>query len=111
MIPGWLSAGLWGLLAGGALIIGALVSYWLRVPKRVIAAIMAFGSGVLISALAFELMEAAYERGGLDSTGAGFIGGAAIYTLANWMLARHGAKHRKRSGAGKQPSEQQDEGS
>ena len=33
-----------------------------------------------------------------------------FYTLANWILARHGAKHRKRSN-GKQPSEQEDSGS
>lgn len=111
MIPPAVEAGLWGLLAGGALVLGAAVAWFVKVPQRMIAAIMAFGSGVLISALAFELMEEAYERGGLDSTGAGFIGGAAIYTLANWMLARHGAKHRKRSGAGQQPSEQDDEGS
>ncbi|WP_427912067.1 ZIP family metal transporter [Ramlibacter sp. MMS24-I3-19] len=104
-----LQAGGWGLLAGGALVLGAAVAWFVRVPPRLIAAVMAFGAGVLISALAFELMEEAYERGGLLSTGAGFIGGAAIYTLANWMLSRHGAKHRKRSNA--QPSESEDSGS
>ena len=110
MIPGWLSAGLWGLLAGGALIIGALISYWLRVPQRVIAVIMAFGSGVLISALAFELMDEAYRQGGFDSTALGFLGGAIVYTGANWILAQYGAKHRKRSGR-QQPSEQETSGS
>jgi ZIP family zinc transporter len=58
---------------------------------------MAFGAGVLISALAFELMDEAYRRGGLLATGSGFVGGAAVYTLANWGLARYGARHRKRS--------------
>ena len=101
---------LWGLLAGGALVIGAGIAWFLDVPQRVIAAIMAFGAGVLISALAFELMEAAYDRGGFDSTAIGFVGGAAVYTLANWILARHGAKHRKRS-QHQQPSESQDSGS
>src|SRR5512143_545082 len=110
MIPGWLRAGLWGLLAGGALIIGALISYWLRVPQRVIAAIMVFGSGVLISALAFELMDEAYRQGGFDSTALGFLGGAIVYTGANWILAQYGAKHRKRSGR-QQPSEQEASGS
>ena len=105
-----LQAGAWGLLAGGALVIGAAVAWFMRVPQRVIAAFMAFGSGVLISALAFELMDEAYKRGGLDSTGAGFIGGAVVYTLANWALARHGARHRKRS-QGQQPSEAEDSGS
>jgi zinc transporter, ZIP family len=110
MLPTWLQAGLWGLLAGSALLIGASVGYSARVPQRVIAAIMAFGGGVLISALSFDLMDEAYKRGGFDSTAAGFIGGAAIYTAANWLLARQGAKHRKRSGD-QQPSEEDNSGS
>ena len=100
-----LQAGLWGLLAGGGLVLGAAVAWFMTVPQRVIAGIMAFGSGVLISALAFELMEEAYQRGGLDSTGMGFVGGAVVYTIVNWWLTHRGAKHRKRSGEGVQPSE------
>src|SRR5699024_187629 len=34
----WLQAGLWGLLAGGALGIGAAVAWLVRVPQRVVAA-------------------------------------------------------------------------
>lgn len=98
------------MLAGGALLIGAGIAYFIQVGQRWIAAIMAFGSGVLISALAFDLMDEAYKRGGFDSTAAGFLGGALVYTLVNWFLARKGAKHRKRSG-GKQPSESEDSGS
>src|SRR5947209_3758836 len=98
------------MVAGSALIVGALAGYYLNLPKRVTAAIMAFGSGVLISALAFDLMDDAYHRGGFDSTAIGFVGGAAVYTLANWILARHGAKSRKRSGR-KQPSEAEQSGS
>jgi ZIP family zinc transporter len=109
MAPGLL-AGFWGLVAGGALVLGALVAWFVRVPPRFIAAVMAFGSGVLISALAFELMEEAWRRGGFISTAVGFVGGAAVYTMANWLLARLGAKHRKRSG-GQQPSEAQSGGS
>ncbi|HEX6898975.1 MAG TPA: ZIP family zinc transporter [Thermoanaerobaculia bacterium] len=109
-MPAWVEAGFWGLVAGAALLLGAAVGYFVRVPQRLIAAIMAFGSGVLISALSFELMDEAYRRGGFDSTAAGFLGGAVVYTVANWLLARQGAKHRKRSG-GLQPSEQEDEGS
>jgi zinc transporter, ZIP family len=110
MFSASIQAGLWGLLAGGALVVGAAVAWFVRVPQRLIAGVMAFGAGVLISALAFELMEDAYERGGLDSTGLGFIGGAALYTGANWVLSWYGAKHRKRSGD-QQPSESDDDGS
>jgi zinc transporter, ZIP family len=100
MVPLWLQAGGWGWVAGSALLLGALIGYYAKIPQRLIAAVMAFGSGVLISALAFELMDEAYKRGGFDSTAIGFISGAAIYTLANWYLANRGARHRKRS---KQP--------
>jgi len=42
MIPLWLQAGLWGLVSGSALIIGALVGYFLQLPQRLVAAVMAF---------------------------------------------------------------------
>ena len=109
-IPMWAQAGFWGLVAGGALVLGAVVGYRFDVPRRLIAAIMAFGSGVLISALSFELIAEAYERGGFNSMAVGFLGGAAVYTAANWVLSRKGAKHRKRSGE-QQPSEADDSGS
>ena len=110
MLPVWLRAGLWGLVAGSALLLGAAAGFFARVPQRLIAAVMAFGGGVLISALSFDLMDEAYRRGGFDSTAAGFLGGAAIYTAANWYLSRRGAKHRKRSG-NQQPSEEEQSGS
>ncbi|WP_298090095.1 ZIP family zinc transporter [uncultured Sphingomonas sp.] len=94
-----LTAGLWGLVGGSALILGAAIPYLVTLPQRVIAAVMAIGSGVLISAVAFDLMDEAYAQGGFDSTAAGFVGGAAVYTLANIMVSRQGARHRKRSGS------------
>jgi ZIP family zinc transporter len=102
-MPTWLEAGFWGLVAGSALVIGAAVGYFVRVPARLIAAIMAFGAGVLMSALSFDLLDAAYQRGGFDATAIGFVAGAVVYTGANYALARRGAKHRKRSGH-QQPS-------
>src|SRR5512133_2970674 len=110
MFPVWLQAGFWGLVAGWALLVGAALGYFARLPQRLTAAIMAFGGGVLISALAFDLMDEAYKRGGFDSTSIGFISGAVVYTAANWYLTRNGAKHRKRSGH-QQPSEQDQSGS
>jgi ZIP family zinc transporter len=109
-MPAWLVAGFWGFLAGGALLIGAVFGCFVHVPQRVIAGIMAFGSGVLISALSFELMDEAYQRGGFGSTAVGFVAGGLIYTLVNWYLAHRGAKHRKRSGE-HQPSEEEHGGS
>jgi len=101
---------IWGLVGGGALVIGAAIGYFVPVPSRVVAGIMAFGSGVLISALSFELMQEAYEQDGLAAALFGFASGSLIYSLANRLLAVYGAKHRKRSG-GHQPSEDEQSGS
>ena len=46
----WVQALFWGAVSGGALVIGAAIGFLVRVPKTVVAAVMAFGSGVLISA-------------------------------------------------------------
>jgi zinc transporter, ZIP family len=108
-VPIWLQAGLWGLLGGGALVLGALVAWFVDVPPKVVASVMAFGSGVLISAVAFDLMAEAAASGGLTATGSGFLAGAVLYVLANLALARRGARHRKRSGG--QPSEAEQSGS
>jgi ZIP family zinc transporter len=109
-LPIWIQAGLWGLVAGSALVIGAAVGYFTRISHRVIASIMAFGSGVLISALSFDLIEEAYKRGGFIASAFGFFSGAAIFTAANWFLSRRGAAARK-SSEQQQPSEDEDQGS
>lgn len=96
-MPVAIQAGLWGLLSGSALLIGAAVGWFIPLSRRVIAAIMAFGAGVLISALSFELMDEAWKRGGFVPVAAGFLGGALLYTIANKVLAAWGAKHRKRA--------------
>lgn len=105
-----LEAGAWGLLGGLALVLGALVAWFVQVPPKVTAGIMAFGAGVLVSALAFDLMEEAAETGGLVPALLGFLVGSVAYMLANIELARHGARHRKRS-RGQQPSEADQSGS
>ena len=97
-MTGALAAGFWGLVGGSALLLGAGIAWFTRLPRRLIAAVMAIGSGVLISAVAFDLMDEAYKQGGFVATASGFIGGALAYTGANVALARRGARHRKRSG-------------
>ncbi|WP_433790501.1 ZIP family metal transporter [Actinoplanes sp. CA-252034] len=96
-MPGWLEAGGWGLLAGSALLLGAAVGYLADIPRRIIASIMAFGAGVLLSAVAFELVGEAYEQAGMEWAASGAIAGALIYTGCNVLLARRGARNRKRS--------------
>ena len=94
MIPEWIMAGLWGLIAGSALLIGALFAYSFKIPERIVASIMAFGAGVLISAISLELMEESFQLGGFSNMVTGFLAGAIIFTAINVYLARKGARHR-----------------
>lgn len=109
-MPTWLMALIWGTVAGGALVLGAAAAWKLRIHPKVVSSVMSFGAGVLISALAFDLVDEAARGGGLWPTVLGFLAGAVVYVAANGLLAKEGAKHRKRSN-GKQPSESQNSGS
>jgi ZIP family zinc transporter len=109
-MPGWLQAGGWGLVAGSALLLGAAAGFWIRIPPKVVASVMGFGAGVLLSAVSFELIGEAFDLAGLAPTILGAVAGAVAYTGCNVLLARRGARHRKRSGD-QQPSEQQQGGS
>ncbi|SJZ37724.1 zinc transporter, ZIP family [Marinactinospora thermotolerans DSM 45154] len=109
-MAGVMEAGGWGFLAGFALLIGAAVGFFVRVRPKVLASVMAFGAGVLLSAVSFELVAEAHERAGIVPVVVGSLAGAVLYTAGNVVLARRGARHRKRSG-GRQPSEEQQPGS
>jgi ZIP family zinc transporter len=102
----------WGLVAGSALLAGAVLGYAVRIPQWLVASVMAFGAGVLLSAVSFELVGEAYDQAGLAPAVVGTVGGALAYTAGNAWLARRGARHRKRSGHRRsQPSEAQQAGS
>lgn len=83
----WLAA-LSGLIGGGALLVGSAVAWFVDIPTRVVAAIMALGAGVLISTLAFELVEEAAEDGGLIPTTVGFLAGSILYIVADRLVTR-----------------------
>jgi len=89
---------MWGLVGGASLLIGALLGLALDVSQRAIGLIMAFGSGVLISALAFELTEEASVGGGTAPVVIGLGVGGLAFFLANLLVEGRGGAHRKRSG-------------
>jgi ZIP family zinc transporter len=100
-----LAAGFWGFVGGVSLLIGALIGLYAGASQRVISIVMAIGAGVLISSVAFELMDEAYKTGGFDAASVGLLLGALLYFAADWAVSRRGGKHRKRSQG------QQEEGS
>jgi len=92
-----LEAGLWGLVGGSSLVIGAGLGLALPLSQRAIALVMAFGAGVLISALAFDLSFEAFERGGGDAFAGGLFAGALAFYGADRLLDSRGGSGRKRS--------------
>ncbi len=74
-----------------------MAGYYIAIPQRIVASVMAFGSGVLLSAISFELLDEAFALGGVEHVIAGLFAGGLVFTVANVLLARSGAKHRKRS--------------
>jgi zinc transporter, ZIP family len=93
-----LEAALWGAIGGGALLLGAIAGLALPASQRTIGLIMAFGAGVLISALAFDLTREAFDRGGVDAVAAGLAAGALAFFTGDWIIDHRGGDDRKRSG-------------
>jgi ZIP family zinc transporter len=87
-----LEAAFWGLVGGIALVVGAAIALVPRRPisEHAIAFVMAFGAGVLISAVAFDLTEEAITIGGGAAAALGLFGGALVYFFGDRMLDRGG---------------------
>ncbi|CAG9621949.1 ZIP family metal transporter [Sutcliffiella rhizosphaerae] len=92
-----LQALFWGMVAGGALLIGALAGLFIPVPRRVTGYIMAFGTGVLIGAASFELLGKIKKEIGFSYVIFGFIIGALIFTCFELLISKKGGKDRKLS--------------
>jgi ZIP family zinc transporter len=85
-----LEAAFWGFVGGFALVAGAVFALARGMSERMVAFVMAFGAGVLISAVAFDLTQEAIEIGGGGATALGLFGGAFVYYAGDRMLERRG---------------------
>ena len=86
----------WGLLSASSLVIGSLVAIWLKISLRAIGLIMAFGAGVLISAVAFDLVEEAAEKSsGQGAVAVGLFVGCGVFFGGDWLISRMGGGDRK----------------
>ncbi len=80
---------LFGLIASSALIVGGVVGSYFTPPQRVTGVLLAFASGALFSALAFELFTDAFEFGGAWRAGLGLLAGGATFVIVNtWLDSR-----------------------
>lgn len=87
---------LWGVIAAGTLILGALLAMHWQLPRRLVGIIMAFGVGVLLSAIAFELTEEAFKTAGASmSLAIGLAVGALTFFVGDTLIDRMGGQKRK----------------
>ena len=93
-----LEAAAWGLIAASSLVIGSLLTFWLKPSRKLIGLIMGFGAGALISAIAYELVEDAAASGQPLVLTAGLALGALAFFVGDWWVDRAGGEQRKKSG-------------
>ncbi len=90
---------LFGGLSAVSLPIGAAIGLCVKPSRAVISAVMSFGAGSLIAAIAFELVNPAVERedAGFVPLALGLAGGCLLFLLLSRMADEGGAAARKRS--------------
>ncbi len=80
---------LFGVLAVSSLAVGGVLGAYWEAPKRVTGVMLAFASGAMVSALAFELFTEAVELGGVAPAGGGLLAGAVVFVVVNtWLDSR-----------------------
>jgi zinc transporter, ZIP family len=89
----------WGVVVGASLVAGAVAAAVLTLPGRLAAMLTAFGGGVLLAAIAFELMPEADREAGVGLTIAGVLAGTLVYVAADaWLSRDEGMDRMRRSG-------------
>ena len=92
----WAALG-WGLFAGSSLILGGVLALVLPIRERLLGLIMAFGAGVLISAVAYELVAEAFETSaGNGEIALGLAAGALTFFVGDILVDRMGGGGRKK---------------
>ena len=83
-----LNAFVWGFIAAFSLVIGGLIASWTTISQRTLGLIMAFGAGVLISAVAYELVfEAVSTASATGFPMLGLFAGAATFFFSDRFVS------------------------
>ena len=96
----------WGTLAASSLVIGAIIAIVFKIGLRTIGLVTAFGGGVLINAVTFDLVEAAYESPAVTDRLSPASSSAASSTrrrLADRSSRRQEPQGRRRWASGRLP--------
>lgn len=87
----------WGTFVASGTLLGAIVALVVSIPKKIIGYIMALGTGALIGATTYELLEDSLEISGFQEVAIGFLGGAFIFTILDYFISHKGGHQRKRT--------------
>ena len=79
---------------GAAAPVGALIAYQLSPSRRVIAVVMALGTGLLIGPGRLEPIDEALETQTVFWVSFSVMVGAAVFTVGDWLLTRGGGGDR-----------------
>ncbi|MFA4995577.1 MAG: ZIP family metal transporter [Patescibacteria group bacterium] len=88
---------IYGGASGLALLIGAWSGIYFKFKRKTIARFMAFGSGLLVCALTFGLMEEAFNQGGFDAAILGFVLGGLVFIGGDYLIHIFGGRRHKRT--------------
>jgi ZIP family zinc transporter len=86
---------MWGGLAAVSLLFGAILAMRLRLSSQFIGAVMGFGSGALISSIAYELVPESLVKGSGQWMALAFAVGALTFFAADWAIDARGGQGRK----------------
>ena len=91
---------LWSFVAMVSALISSYIGATIQPPKHIIAMILAFSCGLLISLLCFDLMKVALETGGIIAALTGFFLGLSLYVVLNRVVRSRGVVRRCSSSCG-----------
>ena len=83
-----------GALAASALLVGAVLAYVARPKPRVVAVVMALGSGLLIGSVAYDLVEDARITLPVPAIACWLLAGATVFVLGSRLISRLGRRGR-----------------
>ena len=79
----------WGLIATSSLAIGGWIGASVAITERWLGVIMGFGAGVLLSAVAYELVfESIKLAGGSGFPALGFFSGAIVFFFSDKVIGK-----------------------
>lgn len=96
---------IFAVINGSSVILGAIIGVFRNLKQKTIAAFMAFGSGVLICALTFGLMEEAFGHGGFDAVIIGFLFGGLLFIGGDYLIHLFGGRKHRQHQLSKHPGD------